>query len=292
MNVNKVMAFTLPNYVKNVHIFGQVKKPGVYGFEEGMNILDLMKLSGGLFHKTFYKTIYAPRADVIRRDFKSNYPKVIPINLEELKQGNQTQNIELHNWDIIFVRKNKNFTLPKQVEITGEVNIPGFYTLSKSRETLQNLLDRSGGYTDRAFKDGIQLYRDTIQVALDNFNFSLIDGDSIHVPGYPGVVEIIGEVYNPGYVQYRKYRGLKSYVEAAGGFTLSARKKYITIIHPNGDVKVKDSIWTPRIKEGSLIIVHKEREKIPFDVTAFFKDAASIAASLTTIIYIIISQSN
>ena len=292
MNVNKIMVFTLPNYIKNVHIFGQVKNPGVYGFEEGMNILDLMKLSGGLFHKTFYKTIYAPRADVIRRDFKSNYPKVIPINLEELKQGNQTQNIELHNWDIIFVRKNKNFTLPEQVEITGEVTIPGFYTLSKPRETLQSLLDRSGGYTDRAFKDGIQLFRDTIQVALDNFNFSLTDGDSIHVPGYPGVVEVIGEVYNPGYVQYRKHRGLKSYVEAAGGFTLGARKKYITIIYPNGDVKVKDSIWTPRIKEGSLIIVHKERESIPFDVTAFFKDAASIAASLTTIIYIINRQSN
>jgi protein involved in polysaccharide export with SLBB domain len=136
-NVNKIMVFTLPDYVKNVYVLGQVKSPGVYGFEEGMNILDLMKMSGGLFHKTFYKTIYAPRADVIRRDFKSNYPKVIPINLEELKQGNQTQNIELHNWDIVFVRKNKNFTLPKQVEITGEVNIPGFYTLSKPRESIK-----------------------------------------------------------------------------------------------------------------------------------------------------------
>ncbi len=199
-DVNKIMVFTLPDYVKSVHIFGQVKNPGDYGFEEGMNILDLMKMAGGLYHKTFYKTIYAPRADIIRRDFKSNYPKVIPINLEELKQGNQTQNVELHNWDIIFVRKNKNFTLPKQIEITGEVNIPGFYTLSKPRETLQNLLDRSGGYTDRAFKDGIQLFRDTVQVALDNFNFSLTDGDSIHVPGYPGVVQVIGEVYSSGYV--------------------------------------------------------------------------------------------
>ena len=106
------------------------------------------------------------------------------------------------------------------------------------------------------------------------------------------MVEVIGEVYNPGYVQYRKRRGLKSYVEAAGGFTLEARKKYITIIHPNGDVKVKEYIWTPRIKEGSIIIVHKERENIPFDATAFFKDAASIAASLTTIIYIVNTQSN
>ena len=291
-DVNKIMVFTLPDYEKSIYIYGQVKNSGVYGFEKGMNILDLMILAGGLYDKTFYKTIYAPKADIIRRDFKSNYPKVIPINLEELKQGNQTQNVELHNWDIIFVRKNKNFTLPKQVQITGEVNIPGFYTLSKPRETLQNLLDRSGGYTDRAFKDGIQLYRDTVQVALDNFDFSLANGDSIHIPGYPGVVQVIGEVYNPGYVQYRNRRTLKSYIEAAGGYTLNARKKYITIIHPNGDVKVKDSIWNPKIKEGSLIIVHKERERLPFDITAFLKDTASIAASLTTIIYIINRQNS
>ena len=290
--LNKIVAFNIPNYKKSVYVYGQVKNPGTYGFEEGMNILDMLKIVGGLYDKTFYKTIYAPRADIIRRDFKSNYPKVIPINLEELKQGNQTQNIELHNWDMIFVRKNKNFTLPKQVQISGQVNIPGYYTLSKPRETLQNLIDRSGGYTNRAYKDGIQLFRDTIQVALDNFGFSLADGDSIHVPDYPGVVQVIGEVYNSGYVQYRKRRSLKSYVEAAGGFTLDARKKYITIIQPNGDVKVKNSIWSPRIKEGSKIIVHKKRESIPFDVTAFFKDTASIAASLTTIIYIINTQSN
>ncbi len=291
-NVNKIIAYNSPHYKKNVYVYGQIKNPGIYGFEEGMNILDILKIVGGLYDKTFYKTIYAPRADIIRRDFKSNYPKVIPINLEELKQGNQTQNVELHNWDMIFVRKNKNFSIPKQVQITGQVNIPGYYTLSKPRETLQNLIDRSGGYTNRAFKDGIQLFRDTLQVALDNFNFSLIDGDSIHVPDYPGVVKVIGEVYNPGYVQFRKRKSLNSYVEAAGGFTLAARKKYITIIQPNGDVKVKDSFWTPRIKEGALIIVHKKREELPFDVTTFLKDTASIAASLTTIIYIINSQKN
>ena len=290
--VNKIVAFSIPNYDKNVYVYGQVKNPGIYGFEEGMNILDLLKIVGGLYDKTFYKTIYAPRADIIRRDFKSNYPKVIPINLEELKQGNQTQNVKLHNWDIILIRKNKNFTLPKQVQITGEVNIPGYYTLTQPRETLQSLIERSGGYTNRAFNDGIQQYRDTVKVALDNLNFSLSDGDSIHVPSNPGVVEVIGEVYSPGYVQFRNRRSLKSYIEAAGGFTLDARKKYFTIMQHNGDVKVKDSFWSPRVEEGALIIVHKKREELPFDATAFFKDAASLAASLTTIIYIINTQNN
>ena len=37
---------------------------------------------------------------------------------------------------------------------------------------------------------------------------------------------MIGEVYSPGYVQFRNRRSLKSYIEAAGGYTLDARKKY------------------------------------------------------------------
>jgi protein involved in polysaccharide export with SLBB domain len=118
----------------------------------------------------------------------------------------------------------------------------------------------------------------------------LAHGDSIHVPDHPGVIQVMGEVYNPGYVQYDRGRGLNNYIEAAGGFTLEARKKYITIIYPNGDVRVKDSFIPPRIKEGSLIIVHQEEEKLPFDVTAFLTNSASIAASLATIFYIINSQ--
>jgi len=289
-NVNRIVAHYSPDYIKRVYIYGQVKNPGGYGFQKGMSVLDLLKMVGGLFDETYYRTIYTQRADIIRRNPRSNFPKVIPINLEELKQGNSKHNIELHNWDIILVRKNKNFTKSKQVQITGEVNVPGFYTLTKPKETLQDLLRRSGGFTDGAFEDGIQLYRDSIQVAMDNYNFSLAHGDSVHIPDHPGVIQVKGEVYNPGYVQYDKRRGLNNYIEAAGGFSLEARKKYITIIYPNGDVKVKDSFIPPRIKEGSIIIVHKEVDKLPFDATAFLTNSASIAASLATIFYIINSQ--
>ena len=291
-NVNRIMAYFAPDYTKSIYIYGQVKNPGEYGFEKGMDVLSLIKLAGGLFDDTYYQTIYAKRAEIIRRNPESNFPKVIPINLAELKQGNKTQNIELHNWDIMLVRKNQNFTVSKQVQITGEVKIPGVYSLRRPQESLADLLSRAGGYTAKAFVDGVKLYRDSIQVAIDNFNLSLMDGDSVSVPEHPGVVHVIGEVYNPGYVQYDRGRGLNNYIEAAGGFTLEARKKYITIIYPNGDVKVKDSFIPPRVKEGSLIIVQKAEEKLPFDGTALLKETASIAASMATIFFIIKSQSN
>jgi len=178
------------------------------------------------------------------------------------------------------------------VQITGEVKIPGVYSLRRPQESLADLLSRAGGYTAKAFEDGVKLYRESIQVAIDNFNVSLMNGDSVSVPEHPGVVQVMGEVYNPGYVQYDRGRGLNNYIEASGGFTLEARKKYITIIYPNGDVKVKDSFIPPRVKEGSLIIVQKAEERLPFDGTAFLKETASIAASMATIFFIIKSQSN
>ena len=195
--VNRIMAYFAPDYTKSIYIYGQVKNPGEYGFEKGMNVLSLVKLAGGLFDDTYYQTIYAKRAEIIRRNPESDFPKVIPINLEELKQGNKSQNIELHNWDIMLVRKNQNFTVSKQVQITGEVKIPGVYSLRRPQESLADLLGRAGGYTAKAFVDGVKLYRDSIQVAIDNFNVSLMDGDSISVPEHPGVVHVIGEVYNP-----------------------------------------------------------------------------------------------
>jgi len=291
-DVNRIMVYSAPDYIKSVFIYGQVKNPGEYGFEKGMDVLSLIKLAGGLFDDTYYETIYVKRAEIIRRNPESNFPKVIPIDLAELKQGNKTQNIELHNWDIMLVRKNQNFTISKQVHITGEVKIPGVYSLRRPQESLADLLDRAGGYTAKAFEDGVKLYRESIQVAIDNFNVSLMNGDSVSVPEHPGVVQVMGEVYNPGYVQYDRGRGLNNYIEASGGFTLEARKKYITIIYPNGDVKVKDSFIPPRVKEGSLIIVHKAEEKLPFDGTSFLKETASITASLATIFFIIKSQSN
>ena len=283
----QIIVYAVPDYTKSVYVFGQVKNPGEYGFEEGMHLLDLMHLVGGLFDDTYYQTIYAEKADILRRNSKSNFPEIISVNLADLIQGNQTQNIELQNWDIVLVRQNQNFTISKQVQITGSVKVPGVYSLQQPNETLENLLDRSGSFTDQAYVDGVKLFRNNIQVAMNNFDLALVDGDSIDVPEHSGVVQVLGEVYNTGYVQYVNKRNLNNYIEAAGGFTLDARKKYITVIYPNGDVKVKGTFITPVIKEGSVIIVHTKEEQLPFDMTEFLKETASIIASLATIFYIL-----
>jgi protein involved in polysaccharide export with SLBB domain len=155
-----------------------------------------------------------------------------------------------------------------------------------------DLISRAGGYTDRAFSDGIKIFRDdTTQIILKNFNMPLMNGDSIIVPQHTSVVEIKGEIHHPGYVQYIKNKKLEYYIESAGGFTNKADKKSIMVIYANGDVDIKKSIHTPEILEGCHIVVQPEKEEKDFDVTSFLKETASIVASLATILFILTSTS-
>ena len=146
--------------VSQVELIGQVKHPGLYYFYEGMRIKDLLDLGGGFNDTTFVKSIYLKNAKIIRRDPNSSYEKVININLNNTLYGNVSENLFLNNLDRFVVHANNNFFERKNVQILGEVNIPGSYPLIKDKETLKSLLNRSGGLTSKALKDGISIFRE------------------------------------------------------------------------------------------------------------------------------------
>ncbi len=269
-----------------VHVLGQVKSPGKYAFEDSMRVLDLLKLAGGLYDESFWKTIHTIRAELIRPQSDSEYPKIFEIDLRKLKDGINSENICLQNWDVLLIRSNSKYQSPKKVTVTGEVNVPGIYTIREENETLANLIKRTGGFTNFAFVEGVKMYRDGNQVVLRDYDISVLDGDNLHIPVHPGVVQVVGEVYKPGFVQYKKGASLNYYIERAGGRTLFAEKKGTIVIYANGDIKIK-KWFSPEVKEGSTIIVNTAEIKEPFDITEFLKETASIAASTATIFYII-----
>ena len=221
------------------------------------------------------------------------YPEVINFNIESLLDGSSDENIILQNWDIVLIRQNPNFKSPSKVSIMGEVKVPGIYTLQKKWETMDDILKRSGGFTNQAFEDGIQMYRNDKQIALQNFDIVLLDGDSLHVPEHPGVVQVLGAVNRPGFVQYIKKKSLADYIDNAGGYTLDADKKNISIVFANGDVKIKKRFLNPKIGEGATIIVQLKEPGEPFNLTEYATSLASIMTSFVTL-YLLIdnTQSN
>lgn len=151
-----------------------------------------------------------------------------------------------------------------------------------SREPLSDLIQRAGGFTKHAFLDGIQINRDDKKLVWNKLSIKLTDGDHVYVPEKPGVVEIKGEIYNPGLISFKKGRSVMSYVNSAGGLTNDANRFNISLIYPNGNVKSVKLL--PRtVKEGCIIIVHRKPEKEPFDLGNFLTESLSIMSSVALI---------
>jgi protein involved in polysaccharide export with SLBB domain len=284
---DKIITRSILPVQKEVSAYGRVKRPGRYPYQNPMRVLDLLELAGGFDDESFWKSIYTEKAEIIRRDEYGDYATSISINLEQLRQGDSSQNLELHNLDQLIVRSNPFFDPPQNVTVVGEVNVPGVYSIEKDHETLADMFDRAGGMTERAFGEGIRMYRENSRVILSNYDIPVDDGDSIYVPIQPGVVRVRGEVYTPGLIHYQRGTSLKDYIESAGGYTLDAQRNKVSIMYANGDVKIKRIFRSPKVEDGATVTVHREVEKSPLNITTLLTEIASITASLATIIFII-----
>jgi len=289
-NGDKIIVYEIAESDHHVYVYGQVKNPGVFAFDtqNETKVLDILKLAGGINDETYLKTIFQDVGEIIRNNPDMDYPEIINFNINKLISGDTNENILLQNWDIVLIRQNPNYLSPNKIILKGEVKVPGIYTLQKKWENLEDILNRAGGFTNKAFQNGIQLYRKQNQVALNNFQIVLMDGDSLIIPQHPGVVKIMGEVNKPGLVQFDKNKSYKNYIENAGGFTKYADKKNITIIYANGNVSIKKKYFQPEIGEGTTIIVQLKKEQEPINLTEFTNNIASIMTSMATLYLLLI----
>ncbi len=288
-DIVRIRILTVPDVIREVSILGQVKSPGIYAYEDSMTIMDLLNIGGGLNDKTFLESIYIKEAEIIRQVPYSIYPKRISINLEQLLNDSNYPNIELQNQDIVLVRENIKFAEPKYVTISGKINVPGKYTIQTKEETLKNIIDRAGGFSENAYINGLQMYRDSIQVVLHGYNVFVAGGDSIYIPEPPGVVKVEGEVNREGLVQFVKGKSLRYYIERAGGFSYNADRKNVTVQYANGNVRQKKSFLisllsiSPPIGDGSTITIYTKEPKPPFNTAQFLSATATAATSIATL---------
>jgi protein involved in polysaccharide export with SLBB domain len=295
--LTKVRVISVPDVTREITILGQVKLPGTYAYQDSMRILDILNIAGGLEDSTYLKSIYTKEAEIIRQIHDSFYPKRIPINIDLLLSGQEDQNIYLQNNDILIVRENSRFTEPKYVTISGEVNIPGKYTIQKKEETLESIINRAGGFAINAFDNGLHMYRDSAQVVLKGYDIIVADGDSIFVPESPGIVTVQGQVNKQGQIQYVPGKTLRYYLEKAGGFSHFADKKNVIVQYANGNVRKKKNFITswlslsPPVKDGSTITVYQAQPRQPFNAVQFLSATAQAASSLVTM-YLLYEQIN
>ena len=310
---------TIFSSISQVEIIGQVKNPGIYNYYVGMTIKDLLELGSGFSDTTYIKSIYQDRAELVRRNPNNPYEEVIEINLKKLINGNASENLLLQNLDRFVVHANPNFFEKKNITLNGEVNVPGSYPLIKDNETLSSLIQRSGGLTSKALKDGIAIYRDKkyfeiiedsdedelansinrdgfvvpkynkanklpekVRVAWNNEGLSLMPGDSVVVKQATRTINISGAVYNPGLVEFRPGKSLNYYLNSSGGIKDSGSRKNIIVIYANGIVAPKKWYSSPKIYDGATIYVNKKENQEPFNLTQFATNWTQIISSVIT----------
>ena len=268
-----------PQVSNYVVVSGQVKNPGKYVLTENLTIKKLLINAGGIEDSDYLKSAYLNEIEIVRVDEKNDKDEVIKINLNDIINTTKYDDFKLRKDDQIIIRKNIYYRTNNLVEVSGEVMIPGVYPLIKDNQTLERIIQKAGGFTNLAFLDGIEILRNNKRLVWKDFDVPLISGDKIIVPQKPGVVEVMGEVNNPGLIHFTKGRTLMSYVRSAGGVTNEGKRSNISVIYPNGNVK-KRGVFPRLIEEGCIIQVYKKPDRNAVSLLAVLEQSVSIISSL------------
>jgi len=332
---------------RSASISGEVYRPGEYRFVPGMRLSELLDAAGSP-----RKNAYLKNAELTRRhiDQTGMQTEKIDIDLEKALAKDPAQDIELQDYDHLIVRLIPQLEFDRVAIIAGEVRFPGVYPINRG-ETLSSLIERAGGFTDRAYLRGAVFNRESAKIiqrqrmdeliskieesvltgagkeitgaidaetaqvqaeglnakkellaklrttkidgrvvvklsTLDKFRGSRYDvemekGDKLFIPETPGIVNVVGEVFNPTSLLYEKDRTVAYYLQRVGGPTGDADEKQICIIKADGSVvsisqKDADSVYWDseshqwnfggfmgiRLNPGDTILVPKKMDKL------------------------------
>lgn len=141
-----------------VEISGSVMYPGIYPLMEGGEVKDLITAAGGLL-----ESAYTQQAEVTRiaNNDVSNIEH-IKFDLKSAMQGKAASNISLQSKDSVNIFAIPNWQENLKVELRGELKFPGTYTIRRG-ETLSNLLERAGGFSEFAATNAAVFTRQSIK---------------------------------------------------------------------------------------------------------------------------------
>jgi len=314
-----VYDITMTYTPKLVTVEGAVNQPGEFELQTNMTVKDIVIQAGGFLHSADVSSVEVFRVDPFNITSKS-LSKVLKVELKDglLSSFDINTEFKLQDRDIVVVRQYPKYQYHRKVEILGEVKFPGTYTLLKEKETLKELIKRAGGLTDEAYFAATNFTRNSLQlvdtlkadevvegkeeikyvkkrlvadfekVLSSKHNIELKKGDIIEIPKHSGIVTIEGEVYSPSIVQYREGWSAKDYIEAAGGYTFSAKAGKTIIYYPGGTAKTKRCLTGfPKVKEGCVIKVPKKEKKTANYWLDFSAKVSGVIASVVTTIYLV-----
>ncbi len=217
---------------KFVYIEGEVEKPGQYPLYDNMNLADLIFLSGDLKKNAYQLGFELARIDTLGR---------VHIQYIDIPR-NKPEQISLQEDDRIFVRKIPDWFLHRMVTIDGEVRFPGQYALISRNETLYDIIQRAGGFTERAFIKGAIFRRNSIEQNLERRNLPEIIANS-----QPLEQDSTGNIHKAEVINFKLNNMNRIVLDMDKIVTTKGEKGNVTM--QNGDI-----VFIPEIPTGISVL--------------------------------------
>ena len=263
---------------------GEVKYPGEYAISSKKErISDLINRSGGPNEYAYYKG-----ATLIRKtEFAEEYSLIEnEINdLKSLKEKILTNNNLTESEKLLVSRIDKDLEKLNQENSTNQ----DFSSFVK-KERINEIVKRN------AMSEDIPLAKsESIGINLDQIikspglksDLLLEDGDIIIIPKKLETVRLRGELLYPTTVRHSPSRGLKYYINSAGGFDLKAKRGSTYVVYANGDVaRTKKFLFFnlyPKAEPGCEVIVPKKSVKNPLAASQILNFTTGLAALILAI---------
>jgi protein involved in polysaccharide export with SLBB domain len=253
----------IPPIEKMVTLSGEVGETAAFELKEKEGIRNLIHWSGGV------QANVANQSVKIHRITKDGIPDLIePGSLSSILESKK--HVAIFNGDSILIPKS-NEKFEQWITVDGEVKYPGIYKWNKGYD-LNKIIEISGGFTDKAAIDQIQLLRKdpsrktTIKTLNKNEVINIQAQDIITVSNIDNTT-IIDTVYIRGAIKnanpYILHKGmtLKDLIVLAGGYTNGFDSVNTTIERIAENERIK-------VLSGKKVFVTKlkpfDRVKIPF----------------------------
>jgi protein involved in polysaccharide export with SLBB domain len=214
-----------------VIIVGQVQKPGTYTLPSLATVFNALYASGGPTENGSLRQI-----EVIRNNRIIRHLDVYDF----IVKGSQKDNISLQDQDIVRVP-----TYRTRVQMVGQIKIPALFEVLPG-ESLDNVLNYAGGFTDSAYTARIKVSQISDQqrkitdvIEADYKNYIPLRGDKYTIESiinrFANRVVIKGAVFKPGDYELQNGLTLNQLITNAAGLKEDAFMERGTIVRLKSD---------------------------------------------------------
>ena len=274
-----------PSYFeeKSIQILGQVNLPGTYPIESAdERISDVIGKANGL-----NEFAYPAGATLIRKsefNRKSNDQQEKKSNL--LNFLNNMDTTLYSESDLVVINK-----INEELGYDQNKNSPKNENLSAlaQKNRIKEISNNNTG-TDINLKEAESIALDLTNILSNPGSIDdliLEDGDIINIPKKLSTVSVMGKVLYPNTIGFESSKGLKYYINEAGGFNNRAKRKHTYVVYPNGNAAKTNSFlgikFYPKIAPGTEIIIPEKPIKVGVNTGDIIAISTSLITSLTLI---------